>query len=264
MAFVSALSACVEQGTPLIIEQAQIPDHDATGGGCVVSNKRSDVHLFQGTLDVAMDRDRPYILYPLLLNSLPKMGMEGAIEPNRVNITSVSVRIEGPPGLAIAWSADCPVSFDWAAPLVLFPGDEGPLKVEILRGCHARKIREQFQSGKLDSRISSDVRFRAVVRVQGRHGGTPITSDPFEFPIRVCYGCLQTGFTDPQFVQFNFQNNKFPQCKNLSTNPYPGNACNPAQDFGPLLCCSVDGTEQTLECPGIPRGMVPSGVAPTP
>ncbi len=250
------LAACVDAGRPLVILQAQVPD---TGmGGCTVPNKRTALRLFQGVLDVALDRPRPYYLYPEISNRLPALsGMAGGSEPNRIDVVSLQVRIEPPPGLAVTWPAECPVSFDWANPLTLFPGDEAPGQVEALRACHAAKIRELFDAGKLDPNIATDVRFRVLVSVKGKHGGTQITSDPFEFPIRVCYGCLQTGFGDAQFAPFNFQNGKVAPCKQLMTNPYQGNVCNPAQDLGPVLCCSVDGTDKTIECPGIPRAVMP-------
>jgi hypothetical protein len=88
------------------------------------------------------------------------------------------------------------------------------------------------------------------VRARGRHGDSEVLSEPFEFPIQVCYGCLQTGLTG-DFAQFNFP--QTPSCDLLGDHPYTGNPCGPAQDFGPLLCCALDPKAEALECPARPR-----------
>ena len=100
-------------------------------------------------------------------------------------------------------------------------------------------------------------------RAKGRHGGTDIHSDPFEFPIRVCYGCLQTGF-DGQYAAFSFALSppKVIACDNLTENPYKGNVCNPAQDTGPILCCAQDAKGERLVCPAIPGAKPASATTP--
>ncbi len=255
-----AQATCVETGSPLVVLQAQIPE---TGmNSCDVPADRTVPGMPQGVLDVGLrDRARPYRLFPQILNSLAGLASAaGGAEPNRVDVTRVSVRVEPPPGLSIKWPADCPISFDWATPLTLFPGEESPVVVEALRACHAATIAQAFKDNKLDSNVATDIRFRVIVRAKGRHGGSEITSDPFEFPIRVCFGCLQTGFNDAQYSGFSVS--VLPACSRLLANPYQGNPCNPAQDFGPVLCCARD-NDGGIECPGIPRAMsMPTTPAP--
>ena len=87
--------------------------------------------------------------------------------------------------------------------------------------------------------------------MKGRHGGTQILSDPFEFPVRVCSGCLQTGFSGP-YSRWDYP--AVPPCNALAHNPFTGNLCAPAQDFGPILCCARDEKGEDLQCPGVPTG----------
>ncbi len=100
------------------------------------------------------------------------------------------------------------------------PGDTRAMSIEVLRSCHAALIMDLFKAGRLNHSVAEKIDFRVVVRIKGRHGGTDILSDPFEFPIRVCYGCLQTGFAGP-FAAFNFPE-RVPACDKLDDQPLPG------------------------------------------
>lgn len=245
-----ALGSCmVESGSSIVIIQNQAPT--VMGGGCVIPASRGDLRTGIGTFDVILDRSYPYFMYPLLESRLPSgLGVNSA-DPNRVDIQSWEVRIEPPPSITVEWSAACPAQYDFPSPLVIMPGEAASSIVEAMRPCHSDLLRSLFQQGKLASSFSERVIFRLIIRAKGRHGGTAIKSDPFEFPVRVCYGCLQTGFGDPAFADFSFP--RVPPCRQLVTNPYQGNPCNAAQDFGPLLCCAKDVEGKDLECPGVPR-----------
>jgi hypothetical protein len=249
-----ALAACVDAGTALTIVQNQTPLVDQATGSCTVPAGRTGDRQILGTFDVALDKSYPYFLFPLVKNSLPPLATS-SIEPNRVDIHSFLITIEPPPTVTVAWTAACPAQFDFPSPIQLYPGDEGSSVVEAIRPCHADLLRRLMQEGKISSSLSERVMFRLNVRAKGRHGGTEILSDRFDYPVHVCYGCLQTGFADPAFADFGFP--KVPACTRLVTNPYRGNACNPAQDSGPVLCCALDAEGTQLECPGIPRGAPP-------
>jgi hypothetical protein len=253
--FATGAGACVDSGGSLIVVQTQDPvvTDKVCGPPMGRAGRRSE-----GTLDVALDRDYAYFMYPLVSNLMPAIAnKEADVEPNRVEVTGARVRIEPPPGVNVPWQETCPAEFDYAGRVTLKPGEEGSIPVEALRPCHARLLRELFSAGALDSRITEIVRFRVILRAKGRHGGSGIVSDPFEYPLRVCFGCLQTGFPDAEFAQFNFP--QVPNCSKLFVNPYTGNPCHPAQDKGPILCCARDGRPDALECPGLPRAPRPAG-----
>lgn len=246
------LCGCVDIGSPLIILQAQVPDIDK--GACVVPVAKSALRRTEGVLDVALDRPREYVLFPLLSNRLPvAKGLDG-IEPNRITIEGFEVTIEAPPGIVVPWPPGCLPEFRWDVPQMLNPLEEAGMSVQVMRACDVTTIRTMFMSGKLPTSFGEQVRFRAKVRARARHGGSALLSDPFIFPIRVCYGCLQTGYLGP-FAGFNFP--KVPPCDKLAENPYAGNPCNIAQDSGPVLCCALDAQGVSLECPGQPRAVKP-------
>ena len=164
------------------------------------------------------------------------------------------VKILPPPGVPVGFSDNCAAEFDSVGNANIPPGEVRAMGVEALRSCHAALIRDLFRAGRLNASIAEKVDFRVVVRIKGRHGGTDILSDPFEFPIRVCFGCLQTGFAGP-FSAFNFPQ-PVPACDKLTSNPYQGNPCpgQIAQDVGPVLCCARNNDPANLQCPGRPPG----------
>lgn len=245
-----ALGSCmVDSGGALVILQNQSPE--VSGAQCVIQASRSMNRNALGTFDVALDKSYPYFVYPLLENRLPSGLGANTADPNRVDISTWQVKIEPPPTVTVAWNPGCPAEYDFPNPLVLYPNEAAPSIVEAMRPCHSDLLRQVFREGKLASSFSERVIFRLILRAKGRHGGTEITSDPFEFPVRVCYGCLQTGFQDPAFANFGFPT--VPPCANLRTNPFIGNPCNVAQDFGPILCCARDAEGRDVECPGVPR-----------
>jgi hypothetical protein len=247
-------TACTDDGSLLIL-QAQALEVGCKLPVTLPGSTSMNPPLEHGRLDVALDRDYPYMLYPLVFNSLPKIGDKLDVEPNHVNVVGARVRIEAPPGVFVPWRADCPQEFDHPSLASLDPGTQGTLAVEAMRSCHAGIFRDMFRARLLNSSLSEIIFFRAVVRARGRHGNGEILSAPFEFPIQVCYGCLQTGFSG-DFAQFNFP--AVPACDKLGSHPYTGNPCNPAQDTGPLLCCAADADVTKLECPARPRLTTPT------
>jgi hypothetical protein len=253
-----SLSACVDAGGALTIVQNQVPTlGTGTDLSCTIPSMPSTLRNQLGTYDVALDKSYPYYVYPLLSNALPALMQ--AVEPNRVEINKWSVKIEAPPTITVAWNPACPAEFDFPSPLTLGPGEQAAALVEAMRPCHGDLLRQLLKDGKISPSFSERVIFRLIMRAKGRHGGSEIKSDPFEFPVRVCYGCLQTGYASPDYADFSFP--RVPACNKLVANPFPGNPCNPAQDVGPLLCCALDAEAKQLECPGIPRG-VPAMTGP--
>jgi hypothetical protein len=252
LALALPLAGCVDGGSAVSIVQNQVPT--VTMGACVVPGTKSELRRAQGILDVGLDRPYPYEMFPLVESKLPMMATIGA-EPNRFEVTSFHVKIDPPAGISVPWSGDCGPSFDYPTQGQVLPGSTAAFLIEGIRPCHSDQFRQMFTNGQLPSSLAQEVVFRLTLEARGRHGGTQISSDPLYFPVRVCYGCLQTGYNEPEFADFSFP--KIPACDRLAANPFTGNPCNPAQDFGPVLCCARDPQGQQLECPGVPR-MVPT------
>jgi hypothetical protein len=248
---VAGLTGCTDANESLIVLQAQVPDES-----CAVADKGEDTtRLESGILDVALDQLYSYKLYPLVENRLLPVGGESDIDPNRIQVTGAQIRIVPPTGVGIPFKEDCAAEFDHPSQSSIPPGEQRAVRIEALRSCHSMLLRDLFKQGALNPSVAESVYLRVNVRIKGHHGGTDILSTPFEFPIRVCYGCLQTGFGGA-YSLFNFP--KTPNCSALAMNPYTGNACGPAQDFGPILCCARDATGEVLQCPGVPT----AGAAP--
>lgn len=257
LALAFCASTCTDANGSLVVLQAQVP-----GDNCVVADEVGSAgRLESGTLDVALDQPYSYKLYPLLQNNLVPLGGTSGVEPNRMLVTGASVEILPPPGLAVPFTSDCASAFDHPSAASLGPGLTAAIRVEPLRSCHAAIIKSMFESGKLDPATADEIYFRVKIRAKAQHGGGELLSDPFEFPIRVCYGCLQTGFTGAYAV-FDFP--QIPACDHLTSNPFQGNACNPSQDSGPVLCCARDPKAQQIQCPAVPTPVTSTAPATNP
>ena len=149
-------------------------------------------------------------------NNLNSVGTEDDIDPNRVQVTGARVKIVPPTGVTVPFRADCAAEFDHPSQSTIFPGSQRAVRVEAVRTCHAALFQDLFKSGALNPAVGESVYFRVIVRIKGHHGGTEILSDPFEFPVRICYGCLQTGFSGP-YSLFNFP--MTPPCAALADQP---------------------------------------------
>jgi hypothetical protein len=241
--------------TPLQILQAQSPDET-----CRLSEESSGIaRRLQGILDLGLDRAYEYRLYPLIANRVWETAPDaGANAPDpgslAITVTEAAFEVQPPPGLGISWPPECPPVFVEPLTMTLPPGRQAVTSLTAIRTCHAAVLRDLFRTGKLDRSLTTRISVRVVLRVRGQLGGAAIESAAFEFPIRICDGCLQTGFAGP-YAEFSraLDPPKTPACDHLVENPYRGNPCNPAQDIGPILCCTttVQGTEKLL-CPGVP------------
>jgi len=238
------LSSCVEYGSSLTIIQNQSPTTE--GGSCVIPSMSSALRNALGTYDVALDKSYPYYMYPLLSNGLP--SIQQTVDPNIVYVNKWTVKIEPPPTVEVPWSPACPAEFDFPSPLPLRPGEQAAAIVEAIRPCHYDLLHGLMAQGKIPSSFSERVIFRLIVRAKGRHGSTEIKSDPFEFPVRVCYGCLQTGF------QLGLRRLHLPQGPRLQPaggdQPLPGQPLQPRPGLRPAAVLRAGRRGQGA---GVPR-----------
>ena len=238
-------AGCVSNAGLLVILQNQQPAADT----CAAQATLTTSPVEMGTLDLETSSPPAgapaYLAYPLVQNSLPmRAAMAGGVEPNAINIEGVRTTIHPPPGLDVTWPAGCPATFLWPSTTTLLPGAIIGLTAEVVRPCHAQVIHDLFASSALPSDLAQQVLFTIEMRVVGTVSGSEIDSDAFRFSVRVCIGCLQTGF--PDVAQFNFPAR--PSCGAApKPNLYHGNLCNVAQDVKPLLCCT--GSMNEIVCP---------------
>lgn len=226
-----SLPACGRVPGQFEIVNDQVP----MGGpmGCVVpvggSNSqgvgRLDLSVVQG------DADSAYLFFPLLQNNLPIPGGGGAdtnaIRMNGFNVDITSLAgtsaatdavLAGNPSLAhfrAAWSGSISSGHGQASAIV------GAVPVPLAS--------QLLMSGEVAKEPSALLNLH-VQAIGTTVGGTAMQSDPFDFPVEICNGCLVA----------NVQ-----ACPYMSAPANPGNPCNPAQD-DPVDCCTDNGA---LVCP---------------
>jgi hypothetical protein len=261
-----SLAACVVDDGPtgLVIVQDQWLEPGTGANACTIPASATSARRVEGVLDVALldqgYHTPRYLFYPLVQNLLGSLsGLVGSSagapveEMHNIIMKSFHVKLEvaASADASITWDPSCPGEFDVPAETSQVPpgGFLGEV-VEIIRSCNAAPLYEYLQL-----QPSTALTVTATIRAKGHLGSANISSPPFTFPVRACYGCLETGYSDPTL--------DFPavaKCSDLPANPYTGDPCNPAQDQI-VLCCALDydaqGNATALQCPAIPTGAAP-------
>jgi hypothetical protein len=239
------LAACGRVPGQFEIVQNQVPLDD-----CSVDTNAS-IYRGDGTLDLSLVQAgarAAYMVYPLVRNNLPGATGSGP-DGNQIDVNSFAVDIGPssfgalPPNVAALFetldraprnSADYALlhySIPWAASI----GSGGGLlasRVAAFPIALAARIAATGDVGV--SRTSMVVNVR--VRVFGSTSTQDLESDPLDFPVYVCSGCLVA---------------------NVLTCPFtvepsnPGNPCNVSQD-NYVDCCSLN---NELICPPIVAGV---------
>jgi hypothetical protein len=252
VALVLGLAACdrmlaTDAFQALQIKQVQV----LSGGDCTVPGDATASHRSSGILDLDLPNHAfpPYVLPLAVANNLVSVGGNPADEYNNITLTHFTVELSA---AGVPWGDSCPSTFDtqsftyWIA-----PGGSTGAAIDAITPSHSRCIAPYVPAQHLT--------VTAKVWAKGRHGGTSIESAPFVYPIDVCLGCLQQGYTDPALVVYNYPAN-YPLCASLTgSNPYPGDACLPAGQDTKILCCGVTTTVGTTTqemaiCPGVFTG----------
>ena len=242
--------ACVAESGIMVIVQNQIPVFDSVTGMCSGTATGSDVPAAEGVLDLGVGDTANYLMWPVVQSRLPALSTMGRAEPNTVHLSHMHVTIHPPAGYNFPWSdpaSGCGDSSDPSFPQLLDPGASASTRIEAVLPCQAKQILAQFRPGGLNPDLNERIYFTLEIRAHGsRSSGDLIASDPYKFPLRVCVGCLQTGFLD--LAQYNYPG--LPRCDVAPRpNPHKGNPCNIAQDTGPLLCCLDDSSKPVCPSP---------------
>jgi hypothetical protein len=220
------LAACANPSGTFVILQNQVPTVGPVPGTCVVSADTTLDVRQAGKFDVDLDRPYPYFVFPLLQNRLPSIMATGGIDRNSLSLRSLEVAIKAPAGIDPGWVAGCPEVVPSPVAFRLEPGGTLAVTAEGFRTCHAQRLRTLIALGMIPADLSQPVYFSLVLTAIADRSGSRLVSDPFEFQVQVCAGCLQD--TYPQIAA----------CADTpKPNPSPGNPCNIAQDGPNVLCC---------------------------
>ena len=194
-----------------------------------------DIYRGTGRVDLSIVRsDFPaaYFFFPLVENNLP--GSMGDIDPNQIQLSGFNVDITaiGEPSDAVKAVFASPA----AAPFIHYQttwsggvssgGGHVSASVEALPVPLAQQLLAMGDIGGAPS-LTVNLRIQALGTT---NSGRSLQSDPFDFPVEVCAGCLVANKASCPFGA-------------APTNL--GNACNPAQDEL-VDCCTDNGV---LVCP---------------
>ncbi len=190
------------------------------------------VYKGTGTLDVSIVRGdfrTAYLFFPLIENNLPGSGSPN--DPNQIHISAFDVDIgtigSATPGAQQVMNSADPALLHFQVP---WSGGVSSNGGHIAAAVEAVPVDLALHLASAGG-LGPGPGLRLNLRVQARgttNSGRSLVSDPFDFPVEVCNGCL-VGTVAP--------------CPYEPTNT--GNACNPAQDEV-VDCCTMNGT---LVCP---------------
>ncbi len=232
--FACGLAACGRVPGQFEIVNNQVP----TANCSVPVN--DNVYQGQGILDAKLVRSgagSAYFVFPLLKNNLSGAS-GGGVDSNKIVLTSFAVDISlltAPPeitSLVDMLNADASLSAllhyqtPWSGSIASGGGELSAIVAALPVELAGRMLGTQG----LSIQPSTFVNLR--VRSFGHTTTRDIESDPFDYPVAVCDGCLIA----------NVQ-----PCPFLGTPLNTGNPCNVAQDY-PVDCCTA-GNE--LICPPV-------------
>jgi hypothetical protein len=241
----AAAAACGRVPGQFEILQNQVPQP-----GCVIPAEAGNLYRGDGTLDLSLVQagsTSAYYLFPLVKNNLPGSTGDGP-DPNEIDIKSFAVDISPhevgsvPPGVRTLFDTlnASPGSPDYglihyALPWAVTVASGGGLAATSVGAFPVGLASRILATGEVGTSPSSML-VNIRVRIFGDTNTQSIESDPFDYPVYVCNGCLVA---------------------NLAPCPYPspprftGNECNVAQDSF-VDCCSLNGA---LVCPPLVSGL---------
>ncbi len=193
------------------------PPGDSSGAGCLFTDDPTQATLSEGILDVGVIGAfaGEYKAEILAGNRLTGTG---ATETTRIAIESAKVTVEDAAGNALG-------SFTtYGAASIAPPSSHpsyAPVGLTLVDAATIASLRNRVGPGQSETIVT---RTQALGKTLG---GEPVASNVFEFPIKVCNGCLVTYDTDP------------------SVTPRP-NCDGPAPAGGPLIC--FYGQDLPIDC----------------
>ena len=219
--------------------QFEIVNNQVPTANCSIPVNDS-IYQGQGTLDAKLVRSgagSAYFVFPLLKNNL-SAPTGGEVDTNKIVLTSFAVDISvltGPPevtSLVNMLNADPSLSAllhyqtPWSGSISSGGGELAAYVAAFPVELAGRMLGTQG----LSVQPSTFVNLR--IRSFGHTTTQDIESDPFDYPVAVCNGCLIASMQP---------------CSSSSTPRNAGNPCNIAQDY-PVDCCTAG---NDLICPAV-------------
>jgi hypothetical protein len=232
LALVAAMLPLVLAACGRVPGQFEILNDQVPAAGCTVPVSPG-VYQGVGRLDLSIARGNvgsAYLFFPLIENNLP-LPKSGSQDPNQIQLSGFNIDITPLAGTSsdtnsvLAGNALAHFKTAWSGGV-----PSGGAQITAIVDAFPVALAEQLLD---QGSVSKDPSATLNLRVQALGTttvGSEMQSDPFDFPLEICVGCLVA----------NVQ-----ACPFMSAPANPGNACNPAQDTR-VDCCTTNGA---LVCP---------------
>lgn len=187
-----------DESESIFIRGILAPPTVRTNGGCTYTSDPSQGMLFEGRLDVLVSRSYTGVM--LVGNQLSARGDQNnsRAESNRVNIESVEVEVTDTSGKRIgAFQAPSSGLID---PQASNAPSYSPVGATLIDSKTTDALMDSIAALGTSRTVLANVRVKASTLA-----GTEVKSGAYQFPIRVCNGCLvdvSTGY-DPATQTYN-------------------------------------------------------------
>jgi hypothetical protein len=187
----AALPACVENDQSIFIRGVLAPSSNRQNGTCLYTDDPQQPALLQGTFDVGITDS--YFAIALVGSQMIGRGdpQNTRAESNRVHINGAVVKVSEPDGAQIAEFTSLATGF--ADVQQNNNPDFGLMGVVAIDAPTARNLAGQIGNNRATTKLVV-VNMKAFGKTLG---GVDLESSEFQFPIRVCNGCLVTRILDP-------------------------------------------------------------------
>jgi hypothetical protein len=230
------LAACALAACGRVPGQFEIVNNQVPSEGCAIPVNES-LYQGQGRLDVSLVQrgsESAFFVFPLLRNNLPGAG--SGPDTNQITLKSFAIDISlltAPPAItelingleaSAATSSLLHYKTPWSGSVGSGGGQVSALVAAFPVELAARVLGTQVLG------LSPSVWMNLRIRSFGSTTTQDMESDPFDYPVAICAGCLVA----------NVQ-----PCPFTAAPQFTGNPCNVAQD-SPVDCC-ISGND--LVCP---------------
>ncbi len=184
--------ACAENDQSIFIRTALAPSANRQNGGCIYTSDPTQAGLFSGLVDVAVRDSYESVL--LVGNQLIGRGdaANTRAEPNRAHLNGAVIRVTDPNGGLIGEFTSLATGF--VDPQLNNQPSFGPMNVIAIDAPTMAKIADGLAVGQTKLVVANVKAFGKTL------GGVDLESGEYQFPIRVCNGCLLTfEGSDPAF-----------------------------------------------------------------
>ena len=176
----AAVPSCKDNNETLFIRQIQAP----VAPDCAPKNDATAVFIARGVMDSALSTR--YFAFALVGNQLVSRGdfRTTRAEPNRVQIKGADVHLLDSSQNEVAFYSV--VATGIVDPTTSADPGYGLASMELIPHAVGVKIQQQLAAGKGTAVQTYEIRFRVFGTTLG---GTDVTSNEYDFPLDICYGC---------------------------------------------------------------------------